>query len=115
MGLEFVRKAAPSYRKGLDRKRIELATPNLFTQNPICAPRAYAASLRTGVMLTAGEKLGIRLDDRQVVALRGLSPVAIFSAPSAELMEALKASYGEAYGVVQVVHDIAHMAEITVC
>ena len=34
MGIDFIRKAAKSFRKGLDRRRIELATPNLFTQKP---------------------------------------------------------------------------------
>ncbi len=46
MGIDFIRKAAPSFRKGLDRRRIELATPTLFTQEPASVPRAYAARLR---------------------------------------------------------------------
>ena len=29
MGIDFIRKAAPSFRKALDRRRIELATPSL--------------------------------------------------------------------------------------
>jgi hypothetical protein len=115
MGIEFVRKAAPSFRKGLDRMRIRLATPTLFTQQPECAPHAYAASLRNGETLTAGEKLGVRLDGQRVVATRGLSPVAVFKNPTSELMQALVASHGEACGLVQEVHVIAGVAEITVC
>ena len=72
MGIDFIRRAAPSFHKGLDRRRVELATPTLFMQEPACAPRAYAANLRSGQTLTAGEKLGVRLDGKQVVALRGL-------------------------------------------
>jgi hypothetical protein len=115
MGIEFIRKAAPSFHKGLDRRRIELATPTLFRQEPACAPRAYAANLGSGQTLTAGEKLGVRLDGQQVVALRGLDQVATFKNPPAELMAALQASHGEACGFVQEVYDIAQMAEITVC
>jgi len=115
MGLDFIRRAARSFHKGLDRRRIELATPTLFTQQPASAPRTYAANLRSGQTLTAGEKLGVRLDGQQVLAMRGLDPVATINSPPAELMDALSASYGEACGVVQEVYDIAHVAEITVC
>lgn len=115
MGLDFIHKAAPSFRKGLDRKRIELATPNLFTQQPGCAPRVYAANVRTGQRLTAGDKLGVRLDGQLLTAFRGLEPVATFNNPPTELLEALTESHGEACGVVKEVHDTADVAEITVC
>jgi len=115
MGIDFIRKAAPSFRKGLDRRRIELCTPNLFTREPTSAPRAYAASLQNGQTLAAGERLGVRLEGERVLALRGLNHVATFEAPPAELVEALLASYGEAWGVVQQVHDMARMVEINIC
>ena len=115
MGIEFIRKAAPSFRKGLDRKRLQLGTPTLFTQQPICAPRTYAATLRTGKRLAVGEKLGVRLDGQQVVALHGLDPVAVFESPPRELVNALQASHGEACGTVHEVHTAAETAEISVC
>lgn len=115
MGIDFIRKAAPSFRKGLDRMRIKLATPTLFTQQPESALRAYAANLRNDMTLTTGEKLGVRLDGQHVLALRGLDLVAIFNSPTPELKEALLSSHGEACGVVQAIHAIARIVEITVC
>jgi hypothetical protein len=115
MGLDFIRKAAASYRKGLDRWRIELATPKLFTQEPGCAPRAYAASLRGGKRVGVGEKVAVRLIEHQVTAYRGFDHVASFTSPPAELIDTLAACGGEAWGVVQEVHDAAQVAEITVC
>lgn len=115
MGLDFIRRAARSFHKGLDRKRVELGTPTLFMQEPAAAPRTYAATLRGGQSLVAGEKLGVRLDGEVVIAIRGLDPVATFEKPSAELVRALSDSHGEAWGVVQQVHDLARMAEINVC
>jgi hypothetical protein len=87
MGIDFIRKAAPSFRKGLDRRRIELATPNLFTQEPTSAPRACAAQLRGDKPLAVGEKLGVRLDGQNVLATRGLELVAVFKSPTADLTE----------------------------
>ena len=113
MGIDFIRKAAPSFRKGLDRRRIELATPTLFTHEPASVPRAYAAQLRGDKSLAIGEKLGVRLDGQNV--LGGLDLVAVFKSPTAELKRALSASFGEACGTVQAVHSAARIAEITVC
>jgi hypothetical protein len=115
MGLEFVRKAAPTFRKGLDLRRIELGTPTLFTQQPSCTLRAYAANLLGDQKLALGEKLGVHLDGPRILVLRGLDPVATFNSPPADLMDALVASHGEACGLVQEVHEIAGIAEITVC
>lgn len=115
MGLDFVRRAARSFHKGLDRMRVELGTPTLFTQEPAAAPRTYAATVRSGHTLLAGEKLGVRLEGESVIAMRGLDTVASFEKPSADLVRALSDSHGEACGVVQQVHDMARMAEINVC
>jgi hypothetical protein len=115
MGLDFIRKAAASFRKGLDRRRIELATPTLFTQEPGCAPRAYAASMRNGHGLAVGDTVGVRLVEQRLIAFRGLDPVATFNTSPAELIDGLAASGGEAWGVVQQIHDAAQVAEITVC
>ena len=52
MGLDYAQRVARSYRKGLDRVRVEAATPTLFTQQPDCAPRSYAAEILKGQNLT---------------------------------------------------------------
>jgi hypothetical protein len=115
MGIDFIRKAAPSFRKGVDRRRIELATPTLFTQQTTSAPRAYAAQFRNDKTLEVGEKVSVRLDGQNVFALQGLDLVAVFKSPSADLKNALAASFGEASGTVQAVHSVARVAEIAVC
>lgn len=115
MGLDFIRKAAPGFRKGLDRMRILLATPTLFTERPKSRPRSYAAQLCGQETAACGEKLGIRLEGQQVLALRGLDLVATFDCPTSELKEALRASHGEACGEVQTIHDVARVLEITLC
>jgi hypothetical protein len=114
MGEEFIRKAAPSYRKGLDRYRLELGTRNLFTRVPDSAPRTFAAKLREGQTVTPGEKLGICLEGEQVIALRGLDPVATLMNPPGDLKADLSKSHGEACGQVQEVHEFAGIAEIAI-
>ncbi len=115
MGLDFISKAAKSFRKGLDQSRIDLGTPDLFTQRPDCEPRAYVARIRANAKLSPGEDLSVRFQDGNVVAQRGMDVVAEFDAPPSELVDALNDSYGEAYGTVQEVYEIANTAEIAVC
>lgn len=115
MGIEFVKRAAPSFRKGLDRMRVALATPTLFTQRPACTPQVYAANLLNGHMPSIGEKLGVRLDGERVLVLRGIDTIGAFRSPTPELLEALRASHNEACGLIQEVHDIACIAEVSVC
>lgn len=115
MGLDFTSKTQKSFQKGLDKSRIELGTPDLFTQHPDREPRAYAAKIRENRQLRTGEDLCVRLEGGGVVAQRGMDIVAEFNAPPTELVEALKESYGEACGTVQEVYEIAETAEISVC
>ena len=115
MGLDFIRKAAKSFRKGLDQSRLDLGTPDLFTRKPDCEPRAYAATIQANRKLSPGDALGVRFQGDKIVAQRGMDIVAVFDAPPRQLFEALRESHGEAWGTVTEVYDIADTAEITVC
>ena len=115
MGLDFIHKAAKSFHKGLDRSRVELATPDLFTHAPDREPRAYAVKIRANTQINPGEDLCVRFQDGNIVAQRGMDIVADFKAPPAELVQALNESYGEACGTVREVYGTANAAEISVC
>ena len=115
MGLDFIRKAGKSFRKNLDQSLVDLGTPNLFSREPNCQPRSYVAMVGAAVKLGIGEILSVRLCDGKIVAQKGMDIVAEFETPPEELLEAIRASWGEAYGTVQDVHDMANTAEITVC
>jgi hypothetical protein len=115
MGLDFIKKAARTFNKGLDKARITLGTPGLFRLQPGCVPQAYAVQLRADKALQSGEKVGVRLDGQNVLALRGFELVGIFKNPTPEVKAALIESHGEACGIVQTVHAIAGVAEVTLC
>ena len=92
-----------------------LAHPDLFTRQPDCEPRAYAASIRESETLRVGEDLSVRLLGSRIVAQRGMDVVAEFDSPPTELIEALNESFGEACGTITQIYDIADTVEITVC
>jgi hypothetical protein len=115
MGIDFIKKAAPFFRKGVDRDRIQLATPTLFTTPPKCEARTYAVRLRQDKSVREGEKLGVRLSGRQILVLRGIDLVGTLNTQNEPLEKALTESFGEACATVQAVHMIARIAEVSLC
>ena len=115
MGLDFIKKAAPSFSKGMDRNRVELATPKVFTQQPACAPRAYSVRLLGDDDLSVGEAVGVTLRDDKVLMLRGLSVVGVFRDPPESVLHALRESFCEACGRIQELQSLSRTAEVTIC
>lgn len=115
MGLDFIRKAAKSFEKGLDESLVKLGTPTLLTSEPESNPRTYVARIASGVKLVSGEELGARRLDGKIVLMRGMDLVGELQAPPNELVEALRESHNEACGTVVEVHDVADTAEVALC
>ena len=115
MGVDFINKTKKSFKKALDKSRTELAPPGLFSREADQQPRSYKARIRHGRALCADDKIGVRLvESDHVVAVDGFDVVADLEHPSAELIDALRQSHGEACGAVLAVHEIASVAEIEV-
>jgi hypothetical protein len=115
MGADFIERAAKSFEKSWDRARVELATADLFTQKPSGAKYTAAANIVGSAQLRVGDHLTVEPQDGGLVALRGNLEVARFPNPPAELLKAVEDSCGIAKGVVEQVHDIASVAEISLC
>ena len=115
MGLDFVRKAAPNFHKGIDRSRVALATPALFTRYPGCTPRAYSARVFQDAEPFVGESVGICLRDGEVLVMRGLNAIAVLRQPPTSLLEALTSSFGVGSGTIQEIQTLSKTAEVTIC
>lgn len=92
MGQDWIPKAEKAIKRRLDRARVELATPELFTQQPTCAGRIAAAELDVGAEAVVGEDLVASMERNEVRLYRCNTPVGRLTAPSAEQVTALKQS-----------------------
>jgi len=115
MGADFIRKAAKSFQKSWDRRRVELATSDLFTRQPSCAARTAEADIVNNARLQSGEAVTVQAADNGLIAMRGLSVVARFHNPSTDLVAAVRSSCGVAKGTVEQVYSLSGVAEISVC
>lgn len=115
MGVDFIERATPTFAKSWDRARVRLGTAELFTRLPECAARTAAAVIMDGARLATGEHLTVERDGDGLIALRGHSIVARFLDPPEELVLAVENSTGIAKGTVELVHEMAAIAEVSLC
>lgn len=115
MGADFVEKATPTFKKSWDRERVLLGTADLFTRQPSCIGRTAAAEVVTTTKLEVGDQLTVEPHGLGLVARRGNAEVAHFVNPPADIIKAVTDSCGIAKGVVEQVHDLAGIVEISLC
>ncbi len=115
MGADFIEKATPTFKKSWDRARIALATADLFTRSPCGAARLAAAEIVGNATLQIGDHLTVESQDGGLAALLGNTEVARFTKPSPDLVKAVAESCGVAKGIVEQVHELAGVAEISLC
>ncbi|MGH7008608.1 MAG: hypothetical protein ACRED7_09415 [Stellaceae bacterium] len=115
MGADFIQKAAKTFKTSWDRGRVAVATADLFTRTPGNPSCVAAADIVGNAVLKMGEHLNIELVAGNLIARRGITEVARFSNPSAEILKAVDSSCGIAKGTVEQVHDVANVVEISLC
>jgi hypothetical protein len=115
MGSEWERKRAAGFKKQLDKGLLALGTPDLFTQQPARAPRVVAANIIANVSIKAGQDLIIQKIGDRLAVMCGLKEIGQLSNPHAEIISAVQTSFGVAKGTIQVFHEEASVAEISIC
>ena len=115
MGVDFVRKAAPSFHKSLDRRAVELRTPTLFSRDTPSVARSASAEIRGECKIVVGEKILLRIVNQKLVAQRDTVVIAEFPAPPAELLNRVQSGAGIEKGEVKAVHDLSQTVEIGLC
>lgn len=109
MGLDFIRERAASFTKRWDRDRIELCQRTLFTKDPELGSRTALA--RTRGAISTGAPLLVRTEGGGLVGYKGLTPVAVFVDPPADLVDGVRDAGGCAEGRIVAAHD-DNVAEI---
>ena len=115
MGADFIRKTGKSFEKCWDRHRVTAATADLFTKEPTYAARTAQADVIGDAILECGDVLVVQIANNELIAMRGLSIVAKFADPPPDLLAGVRSSCGIAKGIIQQVHVISGVVEISLC
>ena len=114
MGTDFLQRAGKTLRRSWDTGRAAIGTPDLTTRDPICAGRAVAANIISGARIAPGDCVNAELEGDTLVFRRGLSVIARKEIPPSEIAEAVRQHCNIRPGIVDHVHDMADVVEITV-
>jgi hypothetical protein len=115
MGLDFVRKTAPSFERALDRRAVELRTPKLFGRDIPLIARTATADVCNGAKFMQGEKVLLRLLDGKLIVQRENLVVAEFPSPPAEFLNQVQTGAGVGQGEVKAVLSLSQTVEISIC
>lgn len=115
MGIDFLRKCAPSFKRGYDKALKDLTESDLFDCAPELKDRTYEAIPADGRAFESGTQLLARLDGSTVHILDGQVLIGVLSDPPAALITTLRdAGHEVAVVTVQCVHPISGGADVTI-
>jgi hypothetical protein len=113
MGAEELRKRRQTHNKYIDRQRVLLATPDLFTQVPENRPRSCVAIIEPGENVVPGERLVVEEGNNCLVGRRGETTVLTMPYPTTEMLHDMRNAAGIASGEVLEVHNLSRRAQVT--
>jgi hypothetical protein len=114
MGTDFLQRVGKTLKRSWDEGRAAIGTTDLTTREPACAGRSVAANIVSGVPMSPGDTVNAEMEGDALVFRRGLSVIARKANPPAEIAEAVTQHCNIRPGVVDQVHSMAGMVEITV-
>lgn len=115
MGLDFIRNAAPSFNRVLDRRLVEMRSPTLFSRDVPIVSRTARAEFCGDAAATPGEKVMLRVVKDKVVVQRLNVVIAECPSAPAEFVAVLRSAAGIAEGEVTSVQPISGTMEIGIC
>jgi hypothetical protein len=113
MGIDFIKKAAKSFKRSWDRGRTELAQPNLFQNNPKLEPSAIAAHPAPGHEFKAADEYVARPSGDKLYLYCGEKCVGEAPHATKDALNAISQAGNVALAKVVKTHPISGTADIT--
>ena len=114
MGLDFVRRAAPSFVKAWNRSKRTLAEPTLFTRYPECRERTVIADLTQRTGLTKGAKVIVGVKASKLIVLAGNVQIGIIQEPPSDLHKAIHDAGDYALGQINRINTLSGTADVEI-
>jgi hypothetical protein len=115
VGVDFIDKIKRTFEKHLDVGRRDLGTSDLFMRAPTEARPTFTADVVRGARLGSARELIVEVSGNSLTLSDGLNVVARVDGAPAEITQAIRDSCGIATAVIQEVHPISGVIEVTLC
>lgn len=114
MGAEELKKRRRTHDKYIDRQRVALATPDLFTLTPENHPRSCVASIAPDATVAIGERFVVEPTETGMLGRRGNSVVLNFAQPPGDILKAVRSGAGVATGEIHHINKLSRTVEVTI-
>jgi hypothetical protein len=114
MGLDFIRRAAPSFKKGWTKGAASMAQPTLFTKYPECRSRSIVVTVDDGAQLEVGAPYAIHVDGEALCVVKETARVGKAMTPPPDLFSAIKAVGGCALGRISKINPLSGTADVEI-
>lgn len=114
MGLDFIRRAAPSFVKKWDRGAEHLKQPRLFSKSEAGHARTMLAHFDTSDATPVGKELVVFKEGPRLVLVDGLNRVGAIDSPTAEVMQKLEESGCYAVGRITAKYPLSGTGNVEV-
>ena len=114
MGAEELKKRRASHDKYIDRQRVALATPDLFTRMPDDQPRSFIAVMENGIAPAVGRDHILQADKGKLMGCIGNSVHFLAASAPPDILQAIDAGAGIAVGEIIRVNPISNTVEVKI-
>lgn len=114
MGLDFIRRAAPTHKKSWKGGAKDLAQPTLFTRYPECRSRSVVVSLDEGSKAEIGAALAVFVDGESLALVKETTRIGVAAAPPPDLFSAIQGAGGCAVGRISQVNPLSGTVHVEI-
>lgn len=113
MGVDFLKRTAPSFHRALDREAVALRTPSLLTSNVPVLSRTVCADI-TASMPAPGEVVLLRLIKDEVMVQRDNRVIGRVSAPPQDFIERMRRGAAVEAAAVKTARPLSCQVELAI-
>jgi hypothetical protein len=112
MGVDFIRRATPNFRKSWNHGKHELAFPTLFTRAPDIQTRSLVAECSAIGQMIAGSAITVVAEGDSLLTLSGTRPVGKVKSVPSEIMRRIQDAGGIAVATVRDIHPLSETFDV---
>jgi hypothetical protein len=112
MGVDFIRRAAPTFRKSWNQGKLELAIPNLFTRLPGAQRRSVTAECSDINQIACGLPVTVVADGDSLVTLNGTRAVGRVRSAPPDVMRRIADAGGIAVGTIGEIRPVSETFDV---
>lgn len=114
MGVDFLEKTDPNYRRGLRTEAAKLGEANLFSKKIGSIKEVSRLSAEPNISLKEGEQVCVKLDRGDLVAIRGNQIVARNKTPPTTIVNDLAQTGGLTFGTVKKFLPLSRSVDLSI-